>query len=52
MGPAGGTAGLRRLGCSSVKRQQRLKGCEQLLDGYAEQAYRAVHQPLGGDGGA
>jgi hypothetical protein len=27
--------------------EQHLKRCEQLLDGYAEQVYRAVHQPLG-----
>src|SRR6266498_5294613 len=27
--------------------EQRLKHCEQLLDAYAEQVYRTVHQPLG-----
>src|SRR6266508_3858357 len=33
--------------------EQRLKGCEQLLDDYADRVYQAVHQPLGpaGDGG-
>jgi hypothetical protein len=30
--------------------EQHLKRCEQLLDGYAEQVYRAVHQPLGETG--
>src|SRR6266536_2117533 len=27
--------------------EQHLKRCEQLLDAFAEQVYRAVHQPLG-----
>ncbi len=27
--------------------EQRLKRCEQLLDAYADNVYRAVHQPLG-----
>jgi hypothetical protein len=32
--------------------EQRLKHCEQLLDGYAERVYQAVHQPLGDPGQA
>jgi hypothetical protein len=32
--------------------EQHLKRCEQLLDAYAEQVYRAVHQPLGETGGS
>jgi hypothetical protein len=34
----------------ATQAEQRLKGCEQLLDAYAERVYQAVHQPLGPTG--
>jgi hypothetical protein len=36
----------------ATQAEQHLKRCEQLLDAYADNIYRAIHQPLGETGGA